>query len=96
MILNCLVKIIKHHPRLYVSIAVGAMVTGLSSKFGIKSSLTKAIVGYDFGAIVYIFWALHLIFFSTSQQMRKRALTQDDGKLVVLLLVAAFNFIFFL
>lgn len=52
-----------------------------------SSKLTQAIFGYDVGALVYIFWALWLMRTSTVLEMRERALTQDDGKVIVLCLV---------
>lgn len=76
---NYLFKVLKQHPRLYVSIGIGLVVAFLGSHFGIQSRLTQA--------IVYILWAFPLMYLSTSNQMRKRALVQDDGKLVVLVLV---------
>ena len=82
-----LVKLVRHHPRLYVSILIGLLVGVAGSLFGIDSKITQAIIGYNSGALVYIFWAMRLMFFSTAQQMHKRALIQDDGKLVVLFLV---------
>lgn len=84
---NYLIRVVKQHPRLYVSIGIGLLVAVFGSSLGMHSKLTQAIVGYDCGAIVYILWAMHLMYFSTSAQMRKRALDQDDGKLVVLFLV---------
>lgn len=84
---NYLVRIVKHHPRLYVSIGIGFAIALLGSLIGITSKLTLAIVGYDFGAIVYILWAFNLMYRSTPVQMQRRALTQDDGKIVVLFLV---------
>jgi uncharacterized membrane protein len=84
---NKLIPIILHHPRLYVSIGVGLCAALLGSSLGITSEMTQAIVGYDVGAIVYIFWACRLMYVSSLSRMRARALTEDDGKIVVLCLV---------
>jgi uncharacterized membrane protein len=58
---NYIVKIVKHHPRLYVSMAIGFAIAFACSVLGIDSKLMSAILGFDCGAIVYIFWALHLM-----------------------------------
>lgn len=84
---NYLVRLVLHHPRLYVSIGLGLCTALIGSQLGINSKLTQAIVGYDVGALTYIFWAGGLIYSSTIHKMRARALTEDDGKLVVLTLV---------
>lgn len=80
-------RIVSHHPRLYVSIGLGICGAIIASQLGITSKLTQAIVGYDVGAFIYIFWAGHLMYTSTFNKMRARALAEDDGKFAALCLV---------
>ena len=80
-------RIISNHQRLYISIAIGFAVSLLVSNVASLSKVTLSIIGYDSAAIIYIIWAIHLMYNSTAGQMQKRAIVQDDGKLVVLFLV---------
>lgn len=81
--------VLRHHARLFISIAIGfatAVIVGIfGERFGIQSQVTRAIVGYDFGTIVYLFWSFYLMYKSTTKQIRERALEQDDGKAFVLI-----------
>jgi len=83
---NYLVRIVSQHYRLYVSIAIGLTSALVSSEVGVKSKVTQSIVSYDLGTIVYICWAFYLMYKSTLQEIRSRALKQDDGKVIVLIL----------
>ncbi len=79
--------IIKSHGRLFGAILLAVVVACSGPWFGITSRLTQALVGYDIGALTYILWAYFIMYTSTKLDIRKRALTQDDGKIVVLVLV---------
>ncbi len=81
------IRIIRSHPRLYSALVIGFSVGMLGPLLGIQALVTRVIVGYDVGAVVYIIWAGQLIFFANKEKMRKMALLQDDGKFVVLVLV---------
>lgn len=86
---NYFIRVLRHHPRLYISIGIGCLFSWLASNFGVNSKLTQALIGYDLGAIIYIILASYMMASSTAQQMRKRALNQDDGKVFTLLLIVA-------
>ena len=80
-------SILKSHARLFAALLVGAIVASSGPWLGISSRLTQSLVGYDVGALIYIVWAFFVMRTSTKTDIRKRALTQDDGKFVVLILV---------
>jgi uncharacterized membrane protein len=49
--------------------------------------ITKAIVGWNVGACLYLLLAAHLMFRSTHEVMKIRALQEDEGKILVLTFV---------
>ncbi len=81
------VRLLLARPRLLGSIAVG-----LATFFYLPDSLaqltvTRAIVGWNAGAILYLLLAVKMMFWSSHERMRVRALQQDEGRSMVLLLV---------
>lgn len=84
-----LVRVLRHHARLFISIAIGfatALLAGVfGDQLGIQSKVTRAIICYDVGTCVYLFWSFYLMYESTTKQIRARALAQDDGKAFVLI-----------
>ena len=82
-----LLRVIMARPRLVSSVLVG-----LATVFVLPSSLalhtiTRLLVGWDVGVLLYLLLAAHLMFSSTHERMRSRALQQDEGRIVVLALV---------
>ena len=53
------------------------------------NGVTRAIVGWNIGAWLYLMLAAHMMFWSTDEKIRIRAIAQDDGKFVVLGMVIA-------
>jgi uncharacterized membrane protein len=51
--------------------------------------ITKAIMGWNVGAWLYLLLAAHLMFRSTQERMKIRALQEDEGKILVLIFVVA-------
>lgn len=49
--------------------------------------ITKAIIGWNVGACLYLLLAGHMMFSSTQEAMKTRALKQDVGQVLVLLFV---------
>lgn len=80
-------KVIAAHPRLYASIGFGICVGILAPIFGLSAPVSRIIIGYDFGALIYIAWAWRVMATSNQHDMRRRAVAQDEGKFVVLALV---------
>ncbi|MGZ8261844.1 MAG: DUF1345 domain-containing protein [Methylotenera sp.] len=71
-------------PRLFSSILVGVLVTFFLPKALASHEITRAIVGWNFGTWLYLMLAARMMFWTTHEKMRNRAIAQDDGKLVVL------------
>jgi uncharacterized membrane protein len=47
-------------------------------------AITRAIIGWNAGAWVYLIFAARMMFWTTHERIRTRAIEQDDGKLVIL------------
>jgi len=71
-------------PRLFWSavcgIATSMLLTGMPS----LHTVTRLIIGWNVGALLYLALASHMMFQSTHERMRSRALTQDEGRIVIL------------
>lgn len=77
-------RLVLSRPRLFSSIMVG-----LSAIFFLPESLasheiTRAIIGWNIGAWLYLILAARMMFWTSGEKMRARAIVQDDGKYVVL------------
>jgi len=48
---------------------------------------TRLIIGWNVGVCLYLALAAHMMFWSTHERMRTRALQQDEGRIIVLALV---------
>ncbi|MCX7164906.1 MAG: DUF1345 domain-containing protein [Rhodocyclales bacterium] len=49
--------------------------------------VTKAIIGWNVGACLYLLLAIRMMFWSPHERMKTRALEQDEGRMVILSLV---------
>lgn len=74
-------------PRLFSSILVGILTTLFLPKDLASHGITRAIVGWNVGTWLYLILAARMMFWTTHEKMRARAIVQDDGKFVVLGLV---------
>ena len=52
-----------------------------------QHTTTKAIIRWNIGAIVYLILAARMMFWSTHERMRVRAVQHDEGRVVILILV---------
>jgi hypothetical protein len=52
-----------------------------------RHGVTRSIVGWNVGALVYLLMTLKMMFWSSHERMRVRALRQDEGNTVILVLV---------
>lgn len=82
-----LVRLALARPRLLCSVSVGCASAYLLPETWAQQAATRAIIGWNIGAIFYLLLAMKMMFWSTHERMRARALQQDEGKTVVLLLV---------
>jgi uncharacterized membrane protein len=82
-----MVRFVRARPRLFSGLAVGiATALLLPHSLGMQP-ITKAIVGWNVGAWLYLALAMHMMFWSSDQRMKTRALQQDEGNVLVLLFV---------
>jgi uncharacterized membrane protein len=87
--LNAVINAAITRPRL-----VGSMTLGLLSSAFVPDAwawpwLTRLTAGWNFGALIYLVLALHMMFGSTHERMCKRAKREDDGRWVMLAMVVA-------
>jgi uncharacterized membrane protein len=81
------VRLLLSRPRLFFSVLVGLVVALLLPGAVVQLAVTRVIVGWNVGAILYLLLALKMMFGSSHEQMRTRAVQEDEGKTAVLLLV---------
>lgn len=82
-----LVRLLLARPRLFTCIAIGvATVIFLPASIGWQD-ITRVIVGWNVGACLYLALAGRMMFWSTHERIRTRALLEDDGRIAVLVLV---------
>jgi len=82
-----LVRLLVARPRLFSSLTVGIAITLLLPNSIAHQGVTRAIIGWNAGAMVYLISAAQMMFWSTHERMRARAIQHDEGGAVVLVLV---------
>lgn len=82
-----LVRIFLARPRLFISAAIGAAIFWLLPQDIAHQTITRAIIGWNAGSCLYLVLALKMMFWSSHEKMRSRALQHDEGRAVVLTLV---------
>jgi uncharacterized membrane protein len=82
-----LIRLLWARPRLFVSLVIGIATASLLPDSVAQLAVTRAIIGWNVGAILYLVLATKMMFWSTHERMRTRALQHDEGRVVVLLLV---------
>ena len=81
------IRLLLSRPRLFFSLAVGLATFFCLQDSDVQMVVTRAIVGWNVGAILYLVLAMKMMFWSTHERMRTRALQHDEGRIVVMLLV---------
>lgn len=74
-------------PRLFFAALAGVLVTGLLPDSLAQRDITRLIIGWNAGAILYLLLAGHMMFRSDHDKIRHRATWQDEGRWVVMTLV---------
>lgn len=85
--LPLVVRLLLARPRLLISAAVGALAMIALPGTIATHEITRAIIGWNLGACLYLALATRMMFWSSHERMRTRALQQDEGRVVVLALV---------
>jgi uncharacterized membrane protein len=80
-------RLVLARPRLFFSVLVGALVALLLPSTSVPLLVTRIIVGWNVGAVLYLLLALKMMFGSSHAQMRSRAVLEDEGSKMVLVLV---------
>ena len=84
-----LVRLVVARPRLFICALVGALADGFIPSSIPLHGITRLIISWNVGACLYLILAARMMFWSTHDRMRTRALQQDDGRIVILALVVA-------
>jgi uncharacterized membrane protein len=79
--------LVRSRPRLFISILAGVLAVFLIPDTLALHKITRAIVGWNAGACLYLMLAARMMFRADPDKMRARAIAQDDGKYVVLAMV---------
>ncbi len=79
-------------PRLLICGLIGILASCISPSSLHLHDITRMIIGWNIGAILYLLVSARMMFWSTHARMKTRALQQNDSRLVVLgmVVVAAF------
>jgi uncharacterized membrane protein len=77
-------RMVRSRPRLFSSILAGVLVVFLIPDVLALHEITRAIIGWNAGACLYLMLAAQMMFRANPDKMRARAAAQDDGKFVVL------------
>ena len=74
-------------PRLVISGLIGLLVAVFLPHSLAHHQVTRLIIGWNAGAWLYLALAMRMMFWSSHEKMRTRAQTEDEGRIVVLVLV---------
>jgi uncharacterized membrane protein len=85
--LNRLIHHIRTRPRLFLATGIGIAVATLLPRAVSDHWITRALIGWNAGTLLYVLLAAVMMARSSDRQMRHRAQLQDDGKTVILALV---------
>lgn len=81
------VRLIRARPRL-ISCALIGLVTVVVLPSSLALHLvTRLLIGWNVGVCLYLLLAAHMMFWSSHERMRSRALQQDEGRIIILALV---------
>ena len=80
-------RFVLSRPRLFISLAIGLTVALCLPASVVQHAVTRLIVGWNVGACLYLGLALRMMFWSSHERMRSRAVQQDEGRFVILALV---------
>lgn len=85
--LPLLVRQLLARPRLLGSMLLGLIVGFFLPQELADQPITRAIIGWNAGAVLYLILAMRMMFWSSHERMRVRAQQQDEGSAVILSLV---------
>lgn len=74
-------------PRLAFSVFFGILVAIFLPESLVQSGITRAIIAWDAGVALYLCLAAHMMFGATHETISLRSRTQDEGRVLILVLV---------
>lgn len=80
-------RILLARPRLLACFVIGLGTTFLLPHTWAQLSITRYLIGWNVGSCLYLVLAARMMFWSSHQRMKTRALRQDEGRVLVLVLV---------
>lgn len=83
-----LVRVLMARPRLAFSVLFGILVAIFLPHTFAGSWVTRSIIAWNAGAGLYLCLAAYMMFGSTHEKMSLRSITQDEGRFLILVLVA--------
>ncbi len=84
-----LVRLVMARPRLFICALAGWAAVLLLPATLAQQAVTRLIIGWNVGACLYLVLAARMMFWSTHERMRTRAILHDEGRLTVLALVVS-------
>jgi uncharacterized membrane protein len=81
------VRVVSARPRLFSCALLGLLAIVLLPRWLAEQTVTRLIIGWNIGAGMYLLLALRMMFRSSHERMRTRALRQDEGRLLILAFV---------
>ena len=81
------IRLVLARPRLLICFLIGLATSLVLPESLAQQTITRSIIGWNVGAGLYLLLATRLMFWSTHERMRTRALQQDEGRILVLVLV---------
>ncbi|MDB5801130.1 MAG: hypothetical protein JWL63_2069 [Rhodocyclales bacterium] len=82
-----LLRQISAHRRLFISVIVGIVAAGLLPHGIVDQPITRLLLGWNVTTWLYLVLVGIMMWRSTPDKMRWRARTQDEGKIILLILV---------
>jgi uncharacterized membrane protein len=82
-------RIIRARQRLFSSSAVGIAAIGALTALTAWKPAMRGLVGWDLGIGLYVILAIEMMARGDAHQIRRRAATQDEGAIVILVLTVA-------
>jgi uncharacterized membrane protein len=80
-------RFVAARPRLFVCLLLGVATHLILPSSLAPHPITRFIIAWNAGAGLYLLLAARMMFWSSHERMRRRALQQDEGRLVIIALV---------
>ena len=82
-----LLGVLLARPQLVICTLIGLLSGVFLPDAWTHQPITKVIIGWNLGAGLYLLLAAKMMFWSSHERMRNRALQQNNGRMLVLMLV---------